>query len=67
MKQYYSMLSTNPSELYRFYADDSSFCHTSHANEAAKVVKGVENIRERIAQLGKFFFSFCFNTTSLTR
>mmetsp|Transcript_29240 Transcript_29240/g.29607 ORF Transcript_29240/g.29607 Transcript_29240/m.29607 type:complete len:499 (+) Transcript_29240:211-1707(+) len=50
IKQYYDMLARNPSELHRFYKEDSSFIH-SDGVQISEVANGVESIREHINNL----------------
>ncbi len=51
VKQFYDMLARNPSELHRFYTEDSSFSHAEHPSEPTCTVKGVDAIRKRVAEL----------------
>lgn len=48
VKQYYDMMATNPSELYRFYTEASQFCHTEDPSGVAEYFSGLNAIRERI-------------------
>ncbi len=51
MPSYYDVLAKNPGQLFRFYADNASFCHTESPTEASVVVTGLENVTKRIAEL----------------
>jgi len=51
VKQFYDMLARNPSELHRFYTEESSFCHAEHPSEPTTTVKGMDAIRKRVAEL----------------
>jgi Nuclear transport factor 2 (NTF2) domain len=48
VKQYYK---TPVSELFRFYHEDSTFCHAEGSNEEDPVT-GLDNIKEKIQSLG---------------
>lgn len=50
IKLYYQVLSTNPSELYKFYMDNSHFMHTETQQPGISVT-GLENIRVAVNQL----------------
>ena len=50
IKQYYEMLTKNPSNLYRFYKDESCMVH-AETNDAMEFCTGLERIKARIAEL----------------
>lgn len=50
IKLYYQVLSTNPSELYKFYMDNSHFMHTETQQPGISVT-GLENIRVAVNKL----------------
>ena len=50
IKQYYEMLTKNPSNLYRFYKDESCMVH-AESNDAMELCTGLERIKARIAEL----------------
>lgn len=50
IKQYYDLFARNPSELHRFYKEESTFI-LADVNQISEQVCGVEAIREKIQQL----------------
>lgn len=50
IKQFYEMLAKNPSELHRFYKDESSFAHAD-VHQVTRSVTGVDSIREIVNNL----------------
>jgi len=50
IKQYYEMFAGNPSELHRFYKDESSFSH-AEGHQVISSVTSIEGIREHIGSL----------------
>ena len=45
------MMNNNPSELHRFYTEDSQFCHTEDPSGRAHVVHGLDAIQKRVGEL----------------
>eukprot|EP00596_Hydrurales_sp_CCMP1899_P007109 CAMPEP_0119042014 /NCGR_PEP_ID=MMETSP1177-20130426/14293_1 /TAXON_ID=2985 /ORGANISM="Ochromonas sp, Strain CCMP1899" /LENGTH=385 /DNA_ID=CAMNT_0007008513 /DNA_START=152 /DNA_END=1306 /DNA_ORIENTATION=+ len=50
IKQFYEMLAKNPSEMHRFYKEESFFTHCE-GQQTTSAVQGMEAIRERVSQL----------------
>lgn len=50
IKQYYDMFSRNPSELHRFYKEESAFTH-AEVHQEVDVIHGINSIRERVIEL----------------